>query len=213
MFWAIQKNKQHDWCPQHFLAGFWMCFKLLLEWVYDGTCPNFFIPQNNLFLTNIHSAAQTNLFKQLYGMYEEGIECLLQRHSFRTYLTGNLLTPRLRVCSDENYLILEAEFDVKLFHEIHRNDAIHLSGLHHCYDALNTVAQLIQSSLTKYQMIVLQKCTSSILQSTAFMLQNLYSNTDSNKQVYYADKICCSMLKLATKFGFVSDTLFIAMYY
>lgn len=63
MFWAIQKNTQHDWCPQHLLAGFWMCFKLLLKCIYDGTCPNFFIPQNNLFLTNIHGAAQKKIIQ------------------------------------------------------------------------------------------------------------------------------------------------------
>lgn len=44
VFWAIQKNTQHEWCPQHFLTGFWICFKLLLKCVYDGTCPNFFYP-------------------------------------------------------------------------------------------------------------------------------------------------------------------------
>lgn len=108
----------------------------------------FFIPQNNLFLTNIHSAAQKSLFKQLYGMYEKGIECLLQtlRHSFRTYITGNLRNPRLTVCSDEHNLITEAEFDVKLFHEIQRNDSLHLSGLQHCYYAVNTLEQNIKSS-------------------------------------------------------------------
>lgn len=30
--------------------------------------------------------------------------------------------------------------------------------------------------------------------------------------MYIADKICCQILKLAAKFGFASDTLYIAMY-
>nr|XP_022322722.1 uncharacterized protein LOC111124150 [Crassostrea virginica] len=50
VLWAIQQNAIHDWCPQNLLEGFWVCFKLLLKWVYEGVCPNFFIPENNMFL-------------------------------------------------------------------------------------------------------------------------------------------------------------------
>nr|XP_034317242.1 protein MB21D2-like [Crassostrea gigas] len=45
IFWAIQQNMLPQWCPENILAGFWICFKLILKWVYEGVCPNFFIPQ------------------------------------------------------------------------------------------------------------------------------------------------------------------------
>ncbi|XP_022340883.2 uncharacterized protein LOC111135259 [Crassostrea virginica] len=32
VFWAIQQNALAQWCPQNLLAGFWVCFKLLLKW-------------------------------------------------------------------------------------------------------------------------------------------------------------------------------------
>ncbi|XP_078316899.1 cyclic GMP-AMP synthase-like receptor 2 [Crassostrea virginica] len=70
VFWVIQQNVVPLWFPQHLLAGFWVCFKLLLKWVYEGICPNFFIPQNNLFLTKIHGSAQRSLFLQLQSITE-----------------------------------------------------------------------------------------------------------------------------------------------
>ncbi|XP_065927923.1 cyclic GMP-AMP synthase-like receptor [Magallana gigas] len=66
IFWAIQQNTLPHWCSQNLLDGFWVCFKLLLKWVYEGICPNFFIPQNNLFLTKVHGSAQNRLFLQLH---------------------------------------------------------------------------------------------------------------------------------------------------
>ncbi|XP_078326311.1 uncharacterized protein LOC144622904 isoform X2 [Crassostrea virginica] len=53
VLWTIQQNAIHDWCPQNLLEGFWVCFKLLLKWVYEGVCPNFFIPENNMFLNKM----------------------------------------------------------------------------------------------------------------------------------------------------------------
>ena len=61
---------------------------------------------------------------------------------------------------------------------------------------------------------MLQKHTASILQTAAFKLNDMYTNRSGvNKHMYVADKMSCYMLKLAAKFGFVSDLLFLAMYY
>ena len=40
VFWAIQ-NTSFAWCPSNLLVGFWVCFKVILKWVYEGFCPNF----------------------------------------------------------------------------------------------------------------------------------------------------------------------------
>ena len=42
VFCVIQGNPIPFWCPQNFLVWFWSCFKLLIKWVYEGGCPNFF---------------------------------------------------------------------------------------------------------------------------------------------------------------------------
>nr|XP_022340879.1 uncharacterized protein LOC111135259 isoform X2 [Crassostrea virginica] len=216
IFWAIQQNSIAHWCPQNLLAGFWVCFKLLLKWVYEGVCPNFFIPENNMFLNKVHGEAQRSLFTRLYGLYEKGIAFLLQSPSISSSLMKVICNPRLSVCTDECTLISEAKLDRELFDEIYCKGTQSLNDLHvhSCMEHLHIVEQLIRSPLSQCQILTLQKHTATVLQTSAFMLHDMYTNTSGgNKQMYIADKRSCYMLKLAAKFGFVSDLLYIAMYF
>ncbi|XP_078340026.1 uncharacterized protein LOC111109049 [Crassostrea virginica] len=215
IFWAIQGNTIDHWCPQNLLAGFWVCFKLLLKWVYEGVCPNFFIPENNMFMNKVHGVAQRNLFTQLNGLYEKGIAFLLQSPSISSYIMAVLCNPRLSVCTDERTLISEAVLDRELFWEINIRDALPPNiNLPTCIKYLSMVEQLIRSPLRQFQVPMLQKLTATVLQTSAFVLHEMYTNTSGdNKQMYIADKRSCYMLKLAAKFGFVSDLLYIAMYF
>ncbi|XP_011417331.2 uncharacterized protein [Magallana gigas] len=213
IFWAIQQKNLFHWCPQNLLVGFWVCFKLILKWVYEGICPNFFIPQNNMFLNNIHGQSQSTLFMRLYGLYDKGIALLLHSPSIRSSIIDVLCNPRLTVCTDEHTLISEAEYDADLFIEIQHSDAAHTSDLQDCITVIRTVEKLIGSPLTQYQVLGLQKHTATILQRITFNIHEKYRGTIGNKQLYTVDKSSCQMLKLAAKFGSISDLLYIAMYY
>ena len=213
VFWAIQQNAMHDWCPQNLLAGFWVCFKFLLKWVYEGVCPNFFIPENNMFLNKVYGEAQRQLFTQLYSLYEKGIAFLLHIPSINSFFMNVLCNPRLSVCTDERTIICDVMLDAELFKEIYI-DLVLPKQLHTCVEYLHTVQQVITLPFTQYQIIVLQKQTATILKWSAFILHDMYTTTlGGNKQMYIADKLSCYMLKLAAKFGCVSDLLYIAMYF
>ncbi|XP_078318050.1 uncharacterized protein LOC144620614 [Crassostrea virginica] len=213
IFWVIQQNVVPLWCPQNLLAGFWVCFKLLLKWVYKGVCPNFFIPLNNLFLTKIHGSAQRSLFLQLNGLYEKGLACLLQSPSIRSYITDVLYNPRLSICTNEGRMKSECEYDEELFYEITRNLSQNPQNLACCIKYLQALELMIGLPLRQYQVLMLQKITASILQNTAFTLHKMYTNTGLNKQMYIADRMACHMLKLAAKFGCISNMMYIAMHY
>nr|XP_022298622.1 uncharacterized protein LOC111107633 [Crassostrea virginica] len=215
VFWAIQRNTIDHWCPQNLLAGFWVCYKLLLKWVYEGVCPNFFIPENNMFLNKVHGVAQRNLFTQLNGLYEKGIAFLLQNPSISSYIMNVLCNSRLSVCTDEHTLISEVVLDLELFSEIDMSDFVPSNiNLPTYIKYLSVVEQLIRSPLRQFQVPMLQKLTATVLQKSAFVLHEMYTNTSGgNKQMYIADKRSCYMLKLAAKFGPASDLLYIAMYF
>nr|XP_022304020.1 uncharacterized protein LOC111111367 isoform X1 [Crassostrea virginica] len=213
IFWVIQQNAVPLWCPQNLLAGFWVCFKLLLKWVHEGICPNCFIPENNLFLSKVHGSAQRKLFIELHGLYEKGLGCLLQSPSIKSYITNVLYNPRLSICTNEDRMISESDHDKGLFNEIYRNITHCPKNLDHCIKYLHTIELMIGEPLTQYQVLMLQTITATILQSTTFTLHNMYTNTGLNKQMYIADRMSCHMLKLAAKFGFVSDIMYIAMFY
>ncbi|XP_062615957.1 uncharacterized protein LOC134277645 [Saccostrea cucullata] len=220
IFWAIQKNTMHHWCPKNLLKCFWVCFKLLLKWVYEGVCPNFFIPENNMFLSNIHGEAQQNLFLRLHELYEKGLACLLHSPSISPFLIKLLRLPRSHrqsmsivynnlYTNDTNNSSLDAE----LLKAISDSLSVVLLDLHCCIRCLYTIEHLISSSLTEYQVVWLQKKQAYFLQLTAFALLNRYANKGGNKLLYTADKISCQMLRLATKFGCTFDLLYIVMYY
>ncbi|XP_056014771.1 uncharacterized protein LOC125673784 [Ostrea edulis] len=213
VFWMIQQNTIPNWCPQNLLKCFWYCFKLILKWVYEGVCPNFFIPENNMFLSNIHGDAQNRLFVRLFGFYEKGLASLLHIPSLRSYIMNVLYNPTLSICTDEHTLISEIEFDIEMFLELHQNIELPPSDFYLIMKHLNTVEQSTVLPLTQYEVLVLQVYTTSLLHRAAFTLQNMYSNTTENKLVYIADRMSSHMLKLTTKFGSISDRLFIAMYY
>ncbi|XP_061168976.1 uncharacterized protein LOC133178249 [Saccostrea echinata] len=213
IFWVIQQNTVPSWCPQNLLYCFWICFKLILKWVYEGVCPNFFIPENNMFLHNVYGEAQKNLFNSLYAIYLKGIAFLFYCPSIRSYVMNVIYNIKRPICTDERIVIPEHEFDVELFNEINSNYAEYMDDLLSCIHSFHTVELLIASPLRKYQVIMLQRYTADILQTTAFILHNLYINTGANKLVYVFDKMSCNMVKLAAKFGFISDMLYIAMYY
>uniref|UniRef100_K1R4I7 Uncharacterized protein C3orf59 n=1 Tax=Magallana gigas TaxID=29159 RepID=K1R4I7_MAGGI len=212
VFWAIQQNTLPHWCPNNLLAGFWVCFKLLLKWVYEGICPNFFIPQNNLFLTKVHGSAQNRLFLQLHELYKKGLACLLQSSSIRSYITDVLYNPRLSICTNENVMRSEVDIDLELVKQCFYIE-ISIVDFRRLLKAIKIVEQLVNSPLHQHQDAILQKFTSSIFNNTAFILHNMHTMAVVNKQVYIANKIPCFMLKLAARFGNISDMLYIAMFY
>lgn len=78
IFWVLQQNSLPECNSQSFLQCFWICFKLVIKWVYESACPNFFIPENNLFLVKMRGSAQNKLFCKLYAMYEKGASCIFE---------------------------------------------------------------------------------------------------------------------------------------
>ncbi|XP_062572647.1 uncharacterized protein LOC134234585 [Saccostrea cucullata] len=218
VFWVIQQNTIPHWCPQNLLECFWVCFKLILKWVYEGVCPNFFIPGNNMFLSKIHGVKQHQLFSRLYGMYERGFEFLLHSLyslSIRSCIIDFLQNPENSIGIEDYTLISEADFDRLLFGETLRYYLIQKLDIQSCirFRYLQTIEQMIESPiLTQYQVVMLQNITAFVLQSTAFIL-HMGTYTLQNKLRYRADKISCYMLKLAAKFGCITDMLYIAMYY
>ncbi|XP_062609456.1 uncharacterized protein LOC134271237, partial [Saccostrea cucullata] len=213
VFWVIQQNTIPHWCPQNLLGGFWVCFKLILKWVYEGVCPNFFIPENNMFLSKSFGIKQHQLIIRLSELYEKGLAFLLHSPSIRSYIIDVLHNPRNSICTDVHTLISEAEFDRYLFREILLDCIPAKLDIQSCIRYLHTIEQMIGSPLlTQYQVLKLQISTARVLQYTAFIL-HMETYTPENKLSYRADKMSSHMLKLASRFGCITDMLYIAMYY
>ncbi|XP_061185820.1 uncharacterized protein LOC133193923 [Saccostrea echinata] len=224
IFWAIQYNIIPCLCSQNFVEGFLICFKLILKWVYDGSCPNFFIPENNMFLAHIFGSAQDKLFSRLHALYEKGLSSVLESTTIRSSIFNffDYISPE--ICTDENTLVSECDFKTELFREVGSYDLILKSKLSYCVTFLHSIEQLLGLSLNQYQVLMLQRVTVSTLENTAFILHNengdfiaqyLSSDRDRkfNKLVYVLDKMSFNMLQFSSRFGCISDMLYAVMYY
>ena len=166
-----------------------------------------------MFLNKVHGNAQRNLFARVYGLYEKGIYFLPQSPSISFFFMDVICYPTLSICTDDRLLISGAEIKTDLLREITNFNLLPIGNKHKCMKYMHTIEQLMDSYLTQYQMIMLEKLTASILQTSAMILSEICTNTlGVNEHLYIADKISSYMLKLAAKFGFVSDLLFVAMY-
>ncbi|XP_062591082.1 uncharacterized protein LOC134252601 [Saccostrea cucullata] len=172
---VLQKDIFRDWCPKNLLEGFWICFKFILKCVYEGVCPNFFIPTNNMFLSKIYGEAQNNLFLRLHGLYEKGsIACLLHCSSISPYIIQVMINPSQHICTDEKSLTFESEIRMAPSHEIEVNDSLYSPDMFTCLKYLTILEQLSLKPLTQYQVSMLQKLVTTMLQRTAFILHNGY---------------------------------------
>ena len=120
-------------------------------------CPNFFIPQNNLFVSKVHGSAHRGLFQQLFRLYEKGLACLLQSPSIRSYIIHVLYNSRLSICTNEVRIMSECNYDEEIFSAVLRNDSMTTKTLEHRIKILHTIGQVIGSPLTQYQVVMLQK--------------------------------------------------------
>ncbi|XP_061192637.1 uncharacterized protein LOC133200837 [Saccostrea echinata] len=155
VFWVIQQNIVPIWSPQNLLECFWICFKMILKWVYDGVCPNFFIPENNMFLCKIHGHAQKTLLIRLCGLYEKGNVSLQHIPSIRCNILHALQNPSSFVSVDEHLLLPDTNFDVEMFTEIATVNFHRIPHLNTCWKHLKAISVLRNSNLTKCQFLTI----------------------------------------------------------
>ena len=116
LFWEISTGSM-QWNVSNFLSCFWKCFQLLLHWINNEYCPNFFIQENNMFASKVHGAARKRLLSHLMPLYEEGYNCLLRcpsiQHKLHAIIQRPLMVNRIErteeseKCQVEVQLILE----------------------------------------------------------------------------------------------------------
>ena len=68
VFWEISDHSK-GWTHFNFLHKFLNVFRRLIKWVSIGYCPNFFIPENNMFYGKICGRTQTALLGTLREFY------------------------------------------------------------------------------------------------------------------------------------------------
>ena len=163
LFWEIVTNGL-EWHASNFLSCFWICFQRLLYWINNEYCPNFFIPENNMFSGKVRGAARIRLLSYLVPLYQEGYSCLLRCPSIQNELFNIIQQPLLwnsiyinresKKCEIEIQLITEAWFRQPSFFTV----GSEITKQMQCLEHINSTsgAQLEQTVLHLWQNCLIQ---------------------------------------------------------
>ncbi|XP_061182367.1 uncharacterized protein LOC133190693 [Saccostrea echinata] len=208
MFWIIQLETI-QWCPNNLLNCFWKCFKYLIHCVYRGVFPNFFIPQNNMFLNK--AIGSGFLFEQLNQYYRMGVSCLLLSPTLRSILEPALGTSSFAVHFLEGHVKSDVEIDYHCKSEIF---SLSFSNMTHQkkFTLLKSIERLFQFLFSPCQTLTLQYCTAQTLIDMVFIAAHS-SFCRTQKEKFALERTFCNILKVAGSIGCVSDLLYLALYY
>ncbi|XP_062603374.1 uncharacterized protein LOC134265143 [Saccostrea cucullata] len=211
VLWEIQENP-FPWDPCTIVSCFWLCFKRLISWVERGFCPNFFIPENNMFYGKIFGCKQEWLLCQLLRLYEEGITCIFQMPSFNFSRILKTLYP-VWLFEDESRLQLKQTFEIRTFNEIKGFETF---GLLHTMIkrpmyCLRMLEDIVKYHHTEERKVTIQHFASLTFHRLSFCLYNSSMKTE-NKFFYKSNKLILSLLTLAEKYGNVSEILYLCIF-
>lgn len=168
LFWEIQGNTDNTfWSQSNLLNCFSVCFKRLCKCVFDSYCPNFFIPENNMFKNKIDGSICEALLSQLIGYYELDESCLLLSPTLRSILGLALCSPYFVIPFSEGHGVSLEDLNKCIKREIH-NTSYMFRSLEQCYVTLKSITKLFRQPLSQFQLLTLQHNLAVVLVHLAF---------------------------------------------
>lgn len=213
MFWEIQCNSDRRlfWCPSNLLSCFWVCFKRLCKCVIDSNCPNFFIPENNMFQYKIIGTSRDVLLSQLIGYYDMGFACLMQSPTLRSILMPALLNLSYVIPFSDGHKVEKLFMIHCMIKEL--NSLLSFpKSIGRSFLLLQSISNLIQQPLSRFQSSALQYLTAETLVDVAFLLASDCS-PKTNKTWFRSDKMISNLLKLSSAIGPSSQLLYLGVYF
>ncbi|KAL3855641.1 hypothetical protein ACJMK2_014848 [Sinanodonta woodiana] len=71
VFYALQSTPPSLWQPENLLLCVELCLRTLCKWVKIGYCPNYFIPQENMFHGKLYGHIQVKLLAVLHDLLRQ----------------------------------------------------------------------------------------------------------------------------------------------
>ena len=68
ILYALENTPFGLWKPENLLSCILLCLRKLLEWVQAGYCPNYFIPEENMFDRRVHGTVRKRLQNVLHQL-------------------------------------------------------------------------------------------------------------------------------------------------
>ena len=187
LFWEISDSKI-PWDSSTFLVGFWVCFQRLLHWINNAYCPNFFIPENNMFAGKIHGTARASLLSSLVPLYQEGYHCLLRcptiQNDLYTIIQNPLSVHTMLSDEESDKCIIETHLISEIWNEKPLFTTEHSEAINH----LQNIEHLILTNNSDLERSILHIWKIYICQNIAVLLSD--TNRSEDNEHNQSERIC-----------------------
>ncbi|VDI35045.1 Hypothetical predicted protein [Mytilus galloprovincialis] len=198
LFWVSEEVDIDTFQISKLFVCFSHCLDKLKLWVKKCNCPNYFIPEHNMFIGKINSDNNTILLNVLNGIRCDGIDGLTNQ--IFPYKNGSLRLQRKY--SESSCFKLDF-----LFYRIF--SVTYITDLSQCLKKLMIIESLIKSKYSTFIIDVCKYCHAEISQNAAQLLPPPSINTET----YSIHKLYHRRLQDGTKADAVSGWLLYASFY
>ena len=172
MFWLIEEtdNDQQCWSKDNLFLCYNMCLDKLIEWVSKCFCPNYILPENNMFIGKVTSSNKDIILRVLQDVKQQGHNELERCTSLGTYATETVYIPNEQ---------REARLDFLVFRTLHvypfdETDLVK--------EAMRNLELELDQPLNQFAAGILVSLRSSLFQELAQMTDALESSKDNEQQ-------------------------------
>ncbi|KAL3870706.1 hypothetical protein ACJMK2_038750 [Sinanodonta woodiana] len=102
VFWMAERTDPLIWKPDNLIMCVLMCLKTLYQWLSAGFCPDYFVPENNLYDRKLYGSALANVRKFIGSITENNVLFWLKR------ITLDYVGERLKFCLEEGKFVPHA---------------------------------------------------------------------------------------------------------
>ncbi|OWF50902.1 uncharacterized protein LOC110449880 [Mizuhopecten yessoensis] len=204
IFVAVENTSQRFWQERNFFLCFWFCFNILIDWVLEGYCPNYFIPAHNMFQRKVHGQHQRKLLEILNNCHRMKWMCF-------PHLLKSLSNPRTQaeLQHPRDSQDIDCGVDITVINALRRAGPINRNVL----KTMAKTLHLLSKSQTESEEIITYTYAMNTLSEIARIRADQGSMVDGqgNKSRYKTLRKCKHWLIPTASFG--TNVLYLATFH
>ncbi|KAL3870704.1 hypothetical protein ACJMK2_038748 [Sinanodonta woodiana] len=123
VFWMLERTDPRIWKPENLIMCVLMCLKTLYQWLSAGFCPDYFIPENNLYDKKLYGSVLTTVRDLIGSITEKTILLRLKQ------IPLDDVGERLKLCVEKTMFLPHSTAAEKRNEEINLRERAVLSNI------------------------------------------------------------------------------------
>lgn len=175
MLWVVERTVPNLWIPKNILLCVHLSIRLLIQFVIEEDCSNYFIPRNNMFNDRFESIQKIELLEVLCNFANNGFQELLQCDTFQDFMTDSL---------DKDGLLQLACLSTNEWHCVSLSE--HLETFPYSDETTHMIDQLQISSIEKDNIAISRLISNTVVNCQEYIYSLLSGDSSINRSAIYS---------------------------